>query len=722
MKPMLPCVACGLAVSLLTVLVTPVEAQTFSPCWSSNYNFASCCLVGAAHCFDETFTYERCCLQEPLFSQEEATQIQKVTDQDIACGCDEPLLVPPGYDGKAFNWCKYRQAVMLNQDLRPFYVPFTQIDLQTLASCPAGALAMFLFDAYLKLSNSPERPSLGKMPSFLRAEAAFEGMLRNGKLTLSGIADSGWMIYFQMSGVRSSALRRGGAGAAEATRVASHPCLEVPAPGSASSRILQSLVGVVEFKSIGPTAGLRLLLSGQDDVMPRCGLARAALALSQAYSAHQYCDVPEEELSKRVPGTAPGPGEEARMLRKLGDEWAMEELTPAKSPLKILALLVATPWPMIEVLELLSHNGRVMLTVDQAMKRLMGLPADHLLLMRALSAPKGNGPQAHRRQYVFRVNPYREMVSDMVRYTKLPFCGLRPFMRMVADVARAGIEAGCPAGKGAESASLCEFSFVEGGPHLGDCALWAATALGMAGVQLKAIAFEPLPDASALFAQSVAENGYAGRVSVRPAAMGERGGEPVELIYFHGHNGQATVNGAEFPSQNRQEVSTVMAPQVALDDELPATWPLLDSLKLSVNGAERNTLAGARRLLSQRRICSVLMHATKCKRGRRPPSEDPAPGDPTASKFSHELMQYLHEGNLDVFEHNDADEGTPGAGRVRPLVSARDMDNVFDDPELTEQVYFLAISKEQQCSRAQRHFHAAADRPPGSQLEDPGRP
>ena len=30
----------------------------------------------------------------------------------------------------------------------------------------------------------------------------------------------------------------------------------------------------------------------------------------------------------------------------------------------------------------------------------------------------------------------KEMVSDMVRYTKMPFCGLRPFLRMVADVAK----------------------------------------------------------------------------------------------------------------------------------------------------------------------------------------------------------------------------------------------------------------------------------------------
>lgn len=50
-----------------------------------------------------------------------------------------------------------------------------------------------------------------------------------------------------------------------------------------------------------------------------------------------------------------------------------------------------------------------------------------------------------RSNYFFRVNPYREMVSDMVRYTKMPFCGLKPFLRMVADVAKAGLDAGRPA-------------------------------------------------------------------------------------------------------------------------------------------------------------------------------------------------------------------------------------------------------------------------------------
>ena len=53
------------------------------------------------------------------------------------------------------------------------------------------------------------------------------------------------------------------------------------------------------------------------------------------------------------------------------------------------------------------------------------------------------------RNYVFHLMTFRpkEMVSDMVRYTKIPFCGLKPFLRMAADVAKAwgGLRGDSPA-------------------------------------------------------------------------------------------------------------------------------------------------------------------------------------------------------------------------------------------------------------------------------------
>ena len=52
----------------------------------------------------------------------------------------------------------------------------------------------------------------------------------------------------------------------------------------------------------------------------------------------------------------------------------------------------------------------------------------------------------------------------MVRYTRLPFCGLRPFMRMVADIAKDALQAGCATNAAyLDDAETCKFTFVEGG-------------------------------------------------------------------------------------------------------------------------------------------------------------------------------------------------------------------------------------------------------------------
>lgn len=302
-----------------------------------------------------------------------------------------------------------------------------------------------------------------------------------------------------------------------------------------------------------------------------------------------------------------------------------------------------------------------------------------------------------------RVFPYREMISDMIRFSRLPFCGLRPFMRIIAAVASSALAAGCPTGRGRleappGSGDPCSLSLVEGGPHLGDCSLWTATVLRAAGVQLRALAFEPLPDASALFRQAVLENGFAGSVAVHTAALGRASDKRVELVYYRGHNGQATVRKDDIEAGRPGEMDIIRnVPQATMDEEVPASWPVVDFLKLSVNGAEKDTLVGARRLLAQRRLCSVLMHAQKAARGR------PAVA-PNATKFSAELLRLLEKGDMEVFTHRDA--GAEG-GPVQRATSPADLDRVFDDPELSQQDYILARSRGPQCALARRHFQAA---------------
>jgi len=276
-------------------------------------------------------------------------------------------------------------------------------------------------------------------------------------------------------------------------------------------------------------------------------------------------------------------------------------------------------------------------------------------------------------------------------------------MRMVAAIVSSAVASKCPSGaRGGihQTPSGCEMSLVEGGPHFGDCSLWAAAMLKRAGIRLRALAFEPLPDASALFRQSTLENGFASEVAVRTAALGSTSDSQVEMIHFHGHNVESAVRGDDFISNKPEEVTVVPnVPQVTLDEEVPTSWAAVDVLKLSVNGAERETLRGARQLLSQRRICSVLMHTQKAARGRE------ATGSSTGkSAFSADLLQLLVEGDMDIFTHRD--QG-PEGGPVHPATTPADLDRVFDDPKLSQKDYILARSRASHCELARRHFGSA---------------
>ncbi|CAE7767030.1 unnamed protein product [Symbiodinium pilosum] len=520
--------------------------------WSGEFSFARCCLVENAECWGGTFTYETCCLHASLLSDADVTALQNLTNNDFDCGCSRPDLGPPAFQGGSFTWCKFRQAVMLNQDLRPFYMPFLQLSVATLAACPLGALSMMLLDASLKMSNSKVPPDLQKMPSFLRAREMMRELI-GSELSLVGLATSGWMLFNQMSNLRGAVQRRLGApGTAR--------CLQLPPAQTHAARVYEAMTNAVNFIPLSVSTISQILLDDGASVIP-CSLARAGLLLLLAQSMLQQTVLPEEVAIAQVPGVPPGPGMEARSLLQAGEASLRKALdTECKaSGLQALGLLMASPWPIPEVLDLLSYPGRLVLPVANAMQTLLELPQEHSLLERALTTAAGHsGSNAEARSYIFRVNPYREMVSDMVRYTKLPFCGLRPFMRMVADIGRNALQAGCATNAAfLGDAEACKFTFVEGGPHLGDCALWASASLRLAGVQTRAIAFEPLPDAATLFQQSygsrvrtgtlslpatlflrsVVENGLSAYVNVRNAALGQMSGQ-TELIHFRGHNGQ----------------------------------------------------------------------------------------------------------------------------------------------------------------------------------------
>eukprot|EP00959_Pyramimonas_sp_CCMP1952_P283663 5929619-Pyramimonas_sp.AAC.1 len=57
----------------------------------------------------------------------------------------------------------------------------------------------------------------------------------------------------------------------------------------------------------------------------------------------------------------------------------------------------------------------------------------------------------------------------MIRFVRTPFCGMRPFLLLIERIAASA------------STAPGVLTFVEGGPHVGDCTLWAAAALESAG-------------------------------------------------------------------------------------------------------------------------------------------------------------------------------------------------------------------------------------------------
>jgi len=320
-------------------------------------------------------------------------------------------------------------------------------------------------------------------------------------------------------------------------------------------------------------------------------------------------------------------------------------------------------------------------------------------------------------RFRMQIFPHREIVSDMVRFSRTPFCGMRPFLSLVERVAAGSDTSSCGDG------SRCGLDFVEGGPHLGDCTLWAAAALEAAGLSPFAVAYEPLPDASALFRESVLANRWDGRVVVVPRALAARDEDTVTLAYYPGHNGEGTTVRAEAnPHCGANCAGFSRIPTVTLDTSWPALRPTaMEVLKLSVNGEELNALRGARSLLSRREICSVLVHVTKAQRGWA----DDGPATPSTSAesctgrgFAAELWGLLSGvGGLEVSLHLDEDvTGQVPSSDERPrpstrrLRSARELDGVFGQQSFAHD-YLIArqvnVSYDSPCSGslALRHWH-----------------
>eukprot|EP00397_Hematodinium_sp_SG-2012_P024225 GEMP01025224.1.p2 GENE.GEMP01025224.1~~GEMP01025224.1.p2 ORF type:complete len:212 (+),score=36.89 GEMP01025224.1:1412-2047(+) len=174
------------------------------------------------------------------------------------------------------------------------------------------------------------------------------------------------------------------------------------------------------------------------------------------------------------------------------------------------------------------------------------------------------------------------------------------------------------------------------------------------------IAYEPLDNASQLFRLSALENSL--EVTVRTAALGDRTiSATTDLWYYSGRNGQATMTAFGKRADGQHIIRDI--PKVSLDDDF-AEHEEIGVLKLSVNGAEVETLRGARRLLSRRQICLVMMHVKKVVMGHE--------SDP---EFSSSLQNSLE--GYDINYYRERSKTSPGRP-LRLVHNSTELNDILD--------------------------------------------
>jgi hypothetical protein len=128
-------------------------------------------------------------------------------------------------------------------------------------------------------------------------------------------------------------------------------------------------------------------------------------------------------------------------------------------------------------------------------------------------------------------------------------------------------------------------------------------------------------------------------------------------------------------------------PTTTIDAEWQAP---LDVLKLSVNGAELKTLRGARKLLTQRKVCMVMMHATKVQLGRDRPD------------FATDLYDILNDNGMEILFHKDRDE--TGSSTTDRIQSAGKMEAIFTGEPVISQDYIFARLPSPECQDVNSHL------------------
>lgn len=134
-------------------------------------------------------------------------------------------------------------------------------------------------------------------------------------------------------------------------------------------------------------------------------------------------------------------------------------------------------------------------------------------------------------------------------------------------------------------------TFVDVGAHIGLLTLVAARVVGVAG---RVHAFEASPDTFALLERTVAMNHFAPPVVARSVAVGA----VAERRTFHVRNVMGHSSLYDFADSDEGWTTKDVAVEVRPLDELIAPGARVDVVKIDVEGAELDVLAGMKRILA----------------------------------------------------------------------------------------------------------------------------
>eukprot|EP00392_Amoebophrya_sp_AT5.2_P017847 g18269.t1 len=256
----------------------------------------------------------------------------------------------------------------------------------------------------------------------------------------------------------------------------------------------------------------------------------------------------------------------------------------------------------------------------------VGSPAVNPSTTGASSAAR---PAHYFRMQVF---PLRELASTYIRYKHEPFCNQDPFRELLQTVDPTE-----------------PWRIVEGGAHLGDCALLAASLLPRARIT----AIEPLPDAGSLLQTSVALNadytgGSSGTTAGAPSPSSTapqelhqpwsdrfqvvkvaldstencRQNPVLELTHLPGRSASASAHGGGYVWNCKDEnlCKRYFVPKKPLDELVD----FAHIVKLSIQGNEVAALQGSTELMERGGICSWMMYFGKINLGTTVKVEDVA--------------------------------------------------------------------------------------------------